>query len=749
MVRWTNAKTSIPALIVGLSGALSLLTLPLKGLPLNSYSWLPFNPYHFATATTLTLGLGLIYIAFQLYRKRQNAYRIAIVSLGLLTVIQIVHSRVPEQTLLYAVGLLFLYYNRSQYTVKHDVVSLQRTIILTTIMLFTIVLFASYTFARIDQVEYGKTLTTSETLRVTLNAMLGDPIPAELRPTGHDRNLLFSLQASFIAAVATLLSALFYPVGFKKRLSARGLSRAEKILKEWSASSEDYLKLWPKDKHYFFYEDSFLAYGHARGIAMVLDGAAGNPQKFNTLRAAFLKECHTNAWQVSVLHADTAERDEWAKLGVKGIYLGSEARVHIRDFCENRVRDKHFRYINNKATKDGLKVREVAMPLNAKSVKELRIVSDEWLTAGRREYAFMMGYFDRQYLAKCRIFAVYKGNEMVAYTNLLPSFTGKDMSIDHMRFKRHVSPATMHFLLLKTIIALNESGAETLNLGLSPLSKLDENTDRVTKAVLSTVRRLGGRYYSFAGLEQFKGKFGPQWEPTYLLYSNLQNLALVGAAVNKLTTHREFAIPKLPLFIAAIAGATYASFPLALLVNPDYAFKDYVSTLGQSNQPFSWIFNSLDLLSSVLVIGLSAFLIKEYWKPVKLLKIGLYSLIVSALGTLLAAVFSLPESIDNPSIHDLDNIHVLTHVLFSTVNTLGYLTTVGLWAWHFYKVQGFNLRHYLAFVISVFALFSLAFEVFEVSAGIYVQRLLILSYAGWLVWFIFDVVTTHAPRYKL
>jgi lysylphosphatidylglycerol synthetase-like protein (DUF2156 family) len=43
------------------------------------------------------------------------------------------------------------------------------------------------------------------------------------------------------------------------------------------------------------------------------------------------------------------------------------------------------------------------------------------------------------------------------------------------------------------------------------------------------LKRFGNRFYSFRGVEQFKGKFQPLWHPRYLYYSG--NITSLGKTV--------------------------------------------------------------------------------------------------------------------------------------------------------------------------------------------------------------------------
>jgi phosphatidylglycerol lysyltransferase len=745
MPKFRNLHIDLPAIVVGLSGIIALLSIPVKTLGDDIYSWLPFNPYRLAHVTALILGLGLIYLASQLKRKKISALIATSVILLFLIGLEILGVHQIPLGLLYAASLVLLLSQRSHYVVRNDLTSLRRSLLISGVLMGTVIVFSILTFDRIDQRAYGRDLETSQTIRITVNAMLGEELPSYVHPTRRDRALLFSLQASSIIILGIVFAGLFYPVRLRRGSSRRSRLLAEHILEKHGGSSEDFLKLWPQDKHYYFYRDSFLAYGVSRGTALVLDGPSGDKANFEQLRRHFIEECRINGWNPAIMHAGESEKQAWEQLGFSGLYLGSEARVNIAEFCESTYRNKHFRYVKNKAEKENLEVRELQQPLSDSDLRQLRRVSDQWLDSGRREYRFVMGYFDPAYLRRCRIFVLIQDGRIAAYTNLLPEYQSKQASIDHMRFADGISGAGMHYLLMNTIFALKDEAPDTLNLGLAPLSKLDENTQNLSKSVLQVVRSVGRRYYSFAGLEQFKNKFEPAWEPTYLIYGGMPNrLAAIGAAVSSLTAYqkpdrRNHAV----LILAATIGACYASFPLAIYLNPSQAWSTVVSTFGEAGQPFSWVFNSLDIISSLLGITLMLLFLRYAHGLDRLLRYGVISLLIGNMGGVLAATLALPDGVEldgRLSWELFDNLGVVIHMLVSTINSGGFLVALLLWtAWSFRKF-GKNWRMYFTAIILILDIAGFIIGQSRPDIFYITQRIFIAGYAVWLVMFTRDVM---------
>jgi phosphatidylglycerol lysyltransferase len=754
IIKWLS-QARILAWLLRLAGLIAIFSVPFKHLPGPVENWLPFDPDSISHFAAVLLGIALLYIAGQLARQKYTAFLLAAASLGLLTGFELLHHRNPGQLVIYALVLALVIYGRHQYVVKTDYASTRRVLLMTLGTLFTVMLLASVAFLVIDQREFGVHISSNQSFRVTIDALTGKPIPANLQAEREGLFLVDLLRVLFYVALAAILYGIFRPISLRNKSSSGALAEARCITQMYSVSSEDFFKLWPpENKHYFFYKDSFVVYGVKKGVAIILDGCTGNPKDFSGLRKTFQNEARLNGWDLAILHADKAETKAWEKRGAEKLYIGSEARVDISAF-QSITTNKHFRYIRNKAAKEAMHVEFWQSGLSKGKIATLKTISDAWLANDRREYQFAMGYFDEAYLASCECAVLYKDNEPVAYINFIPTYFAGHLSIDHMRFVGGLSNVAMHFLFLETLKSLHEQGAKTLNLGLAPLSKLEENADSTPERLLSVIKRLGGRYYSFSGLEQFKGKFEPSWEPTYLVYFGpIAKLVPIGLALNSLMavkTKNPAPHKNVLLALVVIAAIGYASWPLAIIVNPAHAFNGLVSLLSSNAQPYDWLFNWLDYVSSAITMSLFGYIFIGYRKQLpKALSLATLLLAISGTASLLAAIVDLPDSF-TPTTHItlamIKDPVLVTHGIASFVNTATYTAAIIAW----FIAFGHTFKSWRGILVTSMALLvTVGFVIGQLfmTAGYAIQRIQILLYAVWLVWFAIDVFHRIHPKTK-
>lgn len=146
------------------------------------------------------------------------------------------------------------------------------------------------------------------------------------------------------------------------------------------------------------------------------------------------------------------------------------------------------------------------------------------------ERGFALGHFDEDYLAKCVIHYLTGANgKVVAFANELPQFQPRTVkTIDLLRYDPGADKA-MPFLLASLIkdTAETESAIRIFDLGFVPFA-------RAKGPLLAIAKTFSGDKFSAKGLEQFKNKFDPRWQPNYMAYDgDLGDLAVIALNIEK------------------------------------------------------------------------------------------------------------------------------------------------------------------------------------------------------------------------
>jgi len=205
-------------------------------------------------------------------------------------------------------------------------------------------------------------------------------------------------------------------------------------------------------------------------------------------------------------------------LGLSVLRLGEEARVPLAGFSLEGHERKWLRYVNRKLGEEGCTFEVLPREAVPGQLAELRAVSDEWL-AGKntREKGFSLGSFSEEYLAQFPVAVVRQGGRVAAFANLWSAAEHEELSVDLMRYHRDAPGGVMEYVFIKLMLWGNEQGYRWFNLGMAPLSGMqDRALAPLWMRLGALIYRHGENFYNFQGLRQYKDKFNPQWEAKYL-----------------------------------------------------------------------------------------------------------------------------------------------------------------------------------------------------------------------------------------
>jgi phosphatidylglycerol lysyltransferase len=317
---------------------------------------------------------------------------------------------------------------------------------------------------------------------------------------------------------------------------------AIKILASGKGDSEDYFKIWPHDKNYFFNEakTACIAYSVHGGVALGIGDPFGAVSEFTNTMDEFLTYCAINDWLPSHIHTKPHFNSLYQDRDFSLQKIGEEARVNCSDFLENVATNKYFRNIINRFENQKYTTEILSPPHNKNLLRDLRNISNQWLTLpNKAERGLMIGFFDEAYLNTSTIIVLKdRSNIIHAFINKLPSFNTDTASYDMIRHTKSAPSNSVDYLLTRFIKLADSTGYQYVNLGLSPLAGVDnlQGKNSVLNRTLSYIYANSNRFYSFKGLYRFKQKYEPSWSNRYIAYQRgLSGFIKTMAALNTAT----------------------------------------------------------------------------------------------------------------------------------------------------------------------------------------------------------------------
>jgi len=493
-------------------------------------------------------GLGFMYLGTLLLRLKYNAWISALTLFGITFTLNVWHAVFAPRSLaldafphvvLPLLIMLLLWLTRSAFKVRSDMRTFHQALWVSVLVLSVAFLYGVLGFSLLDDHDFHHEISTASAAHQTVD-QFGLTTDHAVAYSRRARLFLDSLPIISFAAIGYAAISFFEPI--RVRLANQPAQRAlcEQLLHEYPSDIDDFFKLWPHDKLYYFDKTNKagLAYHVNRGVALVVGEPFGDPKCFRLLLRDFLELCFVNDWLPAFIHVGAEHRKLFETHGFRLQKIGEEAVLSLASF-EGVKNDKYFRQIRNRFNKLQYTVEVSEAPHSSKTIDRLHTISSDWLDRpGRAERGFMLGYFDGAYLQQGPLALLCDADHRVqGFINLVPTYAEATANYDLLRCSSDAPGNANDFLLLGLIEHLQANGVKTLNLGLCPLGGVDApNSEEMTLVdqALRFVYANGDRFYSFSGLRRFKSKYQPSWEPRFIAYpGGARNFTRTIAALNR------------------------------------------------------------------------------------------------------------------------------------------------------------------------------------------------------------------------
>jgi phosphatidylglycerol lysyltransferase len=245
----------------------------------------------------------------------------------------------------------------------------------------------------------------------------------------------------------------------------------------------------------------------------------------------FLERCDGMAVSPVFYQVTPQRLPLYIDLGLTLSKLGEEARVELTSFGLEGSARADLRQAQRRAIRDGASFEMLPHTQVPAVLAQLRAVSDSWLEDKKTaEKRFSLGFFDEAYVSHFDVGVVRSKGAIVAFANLWRGGSA-ELSVDLMRYDGDAPKGVIDYMLVECMLWGKANGFRWFNLGMAPLSGLEDHALAPAWHKLGRmVQRYGENFYNFEGLRKFKEKFDPVWRPRYLAAPD--GLAMAGALLD-------------------------------------------------------------------------------------------------------------------------------------------------------------------------------------------------------------------------
>lgn len=263
---------------------------------------------------------------------------------------------------------------------------------------------------------------------------------------------------------------------------------------------------------------SFIMYGVEGRSWIAMSDPVGPDEEKAELIWKFREMCDIHAGWPVFYEVQRENLHYYLDAGLTLLKIGEEARIPLADFNLDGGSRKWMRKTLRRAEEELCTFEIVPRERVPEILGDLREISDDWLSEKRtREKGFSLGFFAAEYVSRFPVAVVRRGGRIVAFSNVWRSAAHQELSADLMRHAADAPGGVMDFMFINLIAWAAEQGYRWFNIGMAPLSGLENRAIApIWNRVGALTYRFGENFYNFQGLRQYKEKFDPIWEPTYI-----------------------------------------------------------------------------------------------------------------------------------------------------------------------------------------------------------------------------------------
>lgn len=501
------------------------------------YQIFPVEFHYYHRIISAVIGISLIYLSINLFRRKRLAYYIA---LALLFADALLDFNLHHVTLgaVFSITLfIILFFRKQDFPVKIEPTYITRGILIFLTSILFALLYGTIGFWLLDKRDFGIDFNIRESFIRTISefTLIGNSdLTARTR---NARWFLDSISAVGITSIAVGIYNLFRPIAYILRTQPHERSEVAQIVEKYGKSDMDFFKT-TNDKSYFFSTDrqSVIAYKTVRGIVLALGDPVGPKDQLPKLIKDFVDWSTTLGWRTVFVSVSEELLSDYTYAGLKKLKIGEEAIISINYFLENTIKEKDFRRVIKKFDELGYRAKFHSPPQNQDLLNSLFKVNQSWLEVeGRREMSFALGKFENNYIARCPVFYIEDPQgQVIAFVNEIPAYQKGMANIDLMRHLKEIPNGMMDYLFAKYFINLSERGFTKFNLGLAPLAGYSPTKGSYGEQLVYQLINYFDRFFSFSGLRAYKQKFDPVWQSSYIVYKGTPvSLVPIALAIQK------------------------------------------------------------------------------------------------------------------------------------------------------------------------------------------------------------------------
>jgi len=279
-----------------------------------------------------------------------------------------------------------------------------------------------------------------------------------------------------------------------------------------------------------------VAYRVVGGVMLASGDPIGDPEAWPGAMTTFLRQAQDHAWTPAVLGCSERAGLTWTRLaGFSAMELGDEAVLEVAGFSLQGRRMRNVRQMVGRVRRAGYTTRVCRVAdLSAQERQAVLEDAASWRRSEtERGFSMALGRTADPVDPEAVLVTARQGGRVRGMLQFVP--WGHDgMSLDLMRRDSAAEPGVTELLVSAAMEAAPALGVQRVSLNFAVFRAVLERGERLGAGPLlrawRTLLIFASRWFQIESLYRFNAKFGPDWQPRYLMYPGPADLPRVGVA---------------------------------------------------------------------------------------------------------------------------------------------------------------------------------------------------------------------------
>jgi lysyl-tRNA synthetase, class II len=534
---WVPRAAGIGCFCIGLLNIVSALTPDIEDRIVWLTTVIPGALTSAATAADMVAGILLVLLSRALHRRKRRAWRTVVGLLFLSVILHVAKGYGLAEAILGMLSLVAMIRFRTEFYAQGDPRTRWRAV-----GVFCTLSSASLILGGLLIVSQGRYVagqpTLGQRLMHLLAGLIGVPGPLTFTSDRRSDLVQFSLLALGLVTVVTTTYLALRPAEPQPYLSNEDESRMRELLCSYgSRDSLGYFSL-RRDKSVLWSPTgkACISYRVLSGVMLASGDPLGDPEAWPGAIAEFIDEAARHAWIPAVVGCSERGGQVWVRqTELVALELGDEAVVDVATFSLAGRSMRNVRQMVTRVERAGYTCRARRISdVPAAEVRELARLAASWRsTDTERGFSMALSRIGDPLDGDCVVVTAEREGTIRAFLHFVP--WGNDgLSLDVMRRDRSADAGLNELLISRALSAAPSLGIARISLNFAAFRSALERGERLGAGPLVRAWRqvllFLSRWFQIESLYRFNEKFGPCWEPRFLIYPQASALPRIAVA---------------------------------------------------------------------------------------------------------------------------------------------------------------------------------------------------------------------------